>query len=80
MKRVQVQLTESQLEALRKHAAESGEGMSAVMREALDEWIAKRDRAELWDRAFAVIGTAHSGLGDLGERHDEYLGGDVEGW
>jgi Arc/MetJ-type ribon-helix-helix transcriptional regulator len=74
MKRVQVQLTESQLEALLKHAAAAGQGMSEAMREALDEWIAKRDRDAKWDRALSVVGKFHSGLGDLAENHDYYLG------
>lgn len=79
MKRVQVQLTDSQLEALRKHADATGEGMAAAVRDALDAWIARRERQEKWERAFLAVGAFHSGLGDLAERHDDYLNEDA-GW
>ncbi len=79
MRRVQVQLTEEQLEALRQHAESTGAGIAAGVREALDEWIARAKRDDLWDQAMEVVGKYHSGLGDLGENHDDYLG-DRSGW
>lgn len=77
MKRVQVQFTEPQLEALRQHAEATGGGVATVVREAVDDWIARRDRAQMWERALAAVGTFHSGLGDLAEKHDDYLDGDT---
>ena len=76
MKRVQLQLTDEQAAALRRHADETGEAMAATVRTALDEWIAKYERDALWERALAVSGKFHSGLGDLAENHDFYLGAD----
>ena len=76
MKRVQLQLTDEQAAALRRHADETGEAMAATVRTALDEWIAKHERDALWERALAVSGKFHSGLGDLAENHDFYLGED----
>ena len=76
MKRVQLQLTDEQAAALRRHADETGEAMAATLRTALDEWIAKYERNVLWERALAVSGKFHSGLGDLAENHDFYLGDD----
>jgi hypothetical protein len=76
MKRVQVQLTEEQVEALRKLAESTGVGMAATVRSAVDDWIAKHERDAKWERALAVSGRFHSGLGDLAENHDFYLGED----
>ena len=78
MKRVQVQLTEPQLEALRRHGEETGEGVAAAVREAVDDWITRHERAQMWERALAAVGAFHSGLGDLAERHDDYLDGDTQ--
>ena len=74
MKRVQLQLTDEQAAALRRHADETGEAMAATLRTALDEWIVRRERDALWERAMSVVGKFHSGLGDLAENHDYYLG------
>lgn len=74
MKRVQIQLAEEQLAALRKQGEATGEPVAAMVRAAVDEWIAKRERDELWERALAVVGKFNSGLGDLAENHDYYLG------
>ena len=76
MKRVQVQLTEEQVAALRKLAESTGEGMSATVRGAVDDLITKHERDALWERAMSVVGKFHSGLGDLAENHDYYLGED----
>lgn len=78
MKRVQVQLTEPQLDAMRQRAEATGEGLASVIREAVDDWIARQERTQMWERAFAAVGAFHSGLGDLAERHDDYLDGDAE--
>ena len=73
MKRVQVQLTDSQLEALKRQADLSGEGVASVVRRAVDAWLADGERKLLIERALTAIGGFHSGLGDLAERHDDYL-------
>ena len=74
MKRVQVQLTDEQVAALRKLAETTGEGTAGTVRSAVDDWIAKHEREALWERAMSVVGKFHSGLGDLAENHDYYLG------
>lgn len=73
MRRVQVQLTDDQLSALRKHADAGGQAVASLVRHAVDEWIAHEERIEMVDRALSAIGGFHSGLGDLAERHDHYL-------
>lgn len=78
MKRVQVSLTEEQLAALRELRLSKGLGVAVQVREAVDHWIARQRREDQWDRALAAAGTARSGLGDLAENHDKYLGDDGE--
>ena len=78
MPRVQIKLSGEQLEALRRESSSTGQAVAVLVRQAIDDWVAKRDRDELWERALAVVGSAHSGLGDVAERHDDYLGD--EGW
>jgi post-segregation antitoxin (ccd killing protein) len=75
--RVQVQLTKSQIAALRARARRRGVSVSSLVREAVDESL-KRDeelsRDELWARAREAIGKYRSGLSDLAENHDKYFG------
>ena len=73
MQRVQIQFTVAQAEALRRQAAASDRSIAAVVREAVDAWIASGERRQRVDRALAAIGGFHSGLGDLAENHDRYL-------
>jgi ABC-type transporter Mla subunit MlaD len=73
MQRVQIQLTDEQLNALRKYADAKGEGMAALVRQAVDIWISNETRRDHVDRALEAIGGFHSGLGDLAERHDAYI-------
>jgi hypothetical protein len=77
MQRVQVQLTDEQLKALRKHADATGGGVAATVRKAVDFWISNEERTYQLDRALEAIGGFHSGLGDLAERHDAYLDEDA---
>ncbi len=78
MRRVQVQLTDDQIAALRHESTNSGRPVAMLVRQALDDWIARTDRKQRWERALSVIGIANSGLGDLAERHDDYLGEDFD--
>jgi hypothetical protein len=73
MRRVQVQLTEEQFRAVREKADAAGEGVASVVRRAVDAWIANEENEMRVQRALAAIGGFHSGLGDLAERHDDYL-------
>jgi len=73
MIRVQMQFTQEQLEALRAQAAASGRPLAAVVRDAVDAWMADHQRSRLVDRALGAIGGFHSGLGDLADHHDRYI-------
>jgi hypothetical protein len=73
MRRVQMQFTEDQMEALRSGASAANRPVAAIVRQAVDAWIANEGRSRLVDRALAAIGGFHSGLGDLAENHDRYL-------
>ena len=78
MKRVQIQLTESQLDAVKRQAETTGEGVASVVRRAVDAWLEEEGRSVLVERALSAVGGFHSGLGDLAERHDDYLFEDVD--
>jgi hypothetical protein len=73
MRRVQVQLTQAQVDGLERRASETGRSFAAVVREAADTLLAGDDRRRVVDRALGAIGGFHSGLGDLAEEHDRYL-------
>lgn len=75
MKRMQIQLTDDQARALEERAAASRRPVAAVVRDAIDALIAVDERHLRHERALAAIGGFHSGLGDLAERHDDYLDG-----
>ena len=76
---MQVQLTEEQAAALKSLAARRGVSVSELIRQGVDTilrgpQLEERARRE---RARAVAGRFASGLGDLAERHDRYLGEDL---
>lgn len=75
MVRVTVRLTEHQISQLRALAAKQGLSVSAVIRRAIDRMLALEppDDAGMRRRAKSVAGCFNSGLGDLAERHDDYL-------
>lgn len=76
MIRTQIQLTERQAREVKRWADERGVSMAAVIREAIDVHLRDSGRPswdEIVERAIAAAGTAHSGLGDLAERHDHYF-------
>jgi len=72
MVRTQVQLTEKQMAQLRKMSLEQGVPLAELIRRAVDELIARRQRRK--QRLLQAIGRFSSGIGDLAERHDFYLG------
>lgn len=73
MIRTQVSLTEEQAEHLRVQAAAQGVSQAAVVRRALDEYLANSPRATHIERARSAFGAFRSGCGDLAENHDAYL-------
>ena len=74
MIRTQIQLTQEQARRLRVVASERGVSVAALIREALDRYLATADRsASVRDKAIAAIGGFHSGRHDVAEAHDEHL-------
>jgi hypothetical protein len=76
MVRTQVQLTESELKALRQLSASTGKSIAELVRNGVDEYLAGRrlspaeDRVE---RAIGVAGMFSSGRTDVSVKHDRYL-------
>ena len=76
MVRTQIQLTESQLEAVKARAAEEGRSMADVIRTLVDESLSgsgRSGREERRRRALAAIGMLGKGPRDLSRRHDDHL-------
>ncbi len=76
MMRTQIQLADSQVEALRKLSAETGRSIADLTRRAVDLYLAQhRDTSPdaLLERALAVAGKFASGLSDVAADHDRYL-------
>ncbi|MFA4965077.1 MAG: ribbon-helix-helix protein, CopG family [Thermoleophilia bacterium] len=82
MVRMQIQLTESEVEAVRREAARRRVSISAVVREAVDRCIAQPvggvSLEERRARAVAACGRFRSGLGDVSARHDEYFADSID--
>ena len=73
MRRMQVQFTDEQVRTLQERASDSRRPIAAVIRDAVDAWIAADAQRRRRELALAAIGGFHSGLGDLAEHHDRYL-------
>jgi truncated hemoglobin YjbI len=79
VERTQISLEPAQAARLRRLAREQRTSMAALIREAVDKaYPAAPTRDELWDRALEAARTTavRSGLPDLAEEHDRYLGED----
>jgi hypothetical protein len=76
MIRTQVQLDEAAAEALKRKAADRGTSVAALIREAVERLLAEDDREAIRRRALSVAGMFRSGLSDVSENHDHYLGED----
>jgi hypothetical protein len=74
--RTQISLTDEQMSALRREARERRVSIAAVVRDAVDAEIARSAREVAWDRALSAVGAFNSGVGDIAERHDDYLAED----
>jgi Arc/MetJ-type ribon-helix-helix transcriptional regulator len=76
MYRTQVQLTESQIRALKDMASAQNRSMAELIRQAVDILLRSSgeiDQEERKRRAIAAAGRFHSGHGDLSTEHDRYL-------
>lgn len=72
MQRTVIQLEEQQGRALRRLAAERGVSVAALIREAVDAFLARSSDAARWERALRAP-TYASGASDVSEEHDRYL-------
>ncbi len=76
MIRTQIQLEEAQYRALKERAARQRTSVAELIRRAVRAWLetsAEVSEEERRRRAIAAAGQFRSGLGDLAEKHDEYL-------
>lgn len=75
MIRTQISLTEEQMDALRRVAADRGVSIAAVVRGAVDEIIDRDDRRARMLRVLQFAGKFQDieGATDVSVRHDDYL-------
>jgi hypothetical protein len=76
MVRTQIQLTSHQAEALKKLSSEKGGSIANWVRRGVDLLIREAglpDKDTMKRRALAAVGAGRSGVGDVAERHDDYL-------
>jgi len=75
MVRTQIQLTEEQAKKLRELSASSRKSIAALIRKAVDEFIASGnpDRAALYRQAESIVGKYRSDSADISVKHDRYL-------
>lgn len=81
MVRTQIQLTESQVKALRKLSGVKHVSMAELIRRSVDDLIRSSpivDRDELRRRAITVAGRFDSGQTDVSTNHDKYLAEDFK--
>lgn len=73
MVRTQISMTEEQAEALRRLAAIRRRSQAALMREALDQYLASAHDDDRYERSLAAIGAFHGGGGNVAVDHDAEL-------
>ncbi len=70
-KPLQVYLRTDQIDALRALAKRRGESMAGLIRIGVDKLLHEVPPEE--DPLLEVVGIYDSGIGDLSEKHDEYI-------
>jgi hypothetical protein len=75
-KPLQVYLRTDQLDALRALAKRRGESMAGLIRVGVDKLLQEVPPEE--DPLLEVVGIYDSGIGDLSEKHDEYIAQMIE--
>jgi hypothetical protein len=76
MVRTQIQLTENQLDSLKRLSVNSGRSIADLIREAVELSLRKQGAANSDDRikrALGVAGKFSSGARDVSVHHDDYL-------
>jgi predicted CopG family antitoxin len=74
MIRTQIQFEKESYEKLKAKSKASGDSISEIVRRSLDSTIDSQEADQMWARAFQSMGKFESGLKDLSNKHDEYLG------
>ena len=69
--RLQIYLDSDQLASLRNLSKARDMSIAALIRSAVNDWLAKQPVED--DPLLHIMGIGDSGLGDLAERHDDYL-------
>jgi hypothetical protein len=79
---MQIQFTEEQQAELRYQARKRGISISALVREAVDHELSRREsHAEAWERMMSIAGKYRSDPPhDIAENHDEYLADAYKDW
>lgn len=75
-KPLQVYLRADQLDALRALAKRRGDSMAGLVREGVDNLLQEVSPEE--EPLLEVVGLYDSGIGDLSEKHDEYIAQMIE--
>jgi hypothetical protein len=75
-KPLQVYLRADQLDALRALAKRRGGSMAGLVREGVDNLLQEVPPEE--EPLLEVVGLYDSGIGDLSEKHDEYIAQMIE--
>jgi hypothetical protein len=76
MVRTQIQFEEKQLEALRRHSAQTGKSIAELVREGVTLYLSAQmrpSREQQIKRALAASGKFASSTTDTSNRHDHYL-------
>jgi hypothetical protein len=74
--RTQVQLTEQELNALRRLSAATGSSIAELIRNGIDQYLAGKrlpDPADRIERAIRVAGKFSSRPANVSEEHDRHL-------
>ncbi len=77
--RMQIYLSDQLYAALKQRARKTKKAMSEQIRESLRVYLASEQTDDPTDPIWLIAGMGSSGLGDLSERHDDYLYGQRKG-
>jgi hypothetical protein len=79
MIRMQVQLTERQVAALKDRSRRTGASLAALVREAVDSSLDRESDRGRWERALGAVGAFESGVSDVSEHHDREFADAIAG-
>ena len=71
--RTQIQLTEAQMERLKRLARDEERAVAAIIRAAVQDYLERHEGLRSRDQALAAIGRFEADAGDVAANHDRYL-------